>query len=699
MPMLRFLYRKMWNNRWMTLSTLLGLIVAVAFTTSIPMYSDGSLKRVVANTLLDNTDGLPPGSTLIRYQAVGADKADLESLGDVDAYIRDEIPKQIGFPFTTYARSYSIRGSQITPVDPTKTDPSKRRQMTIVTYGGLADHIEMSNGSPFSDQVKNGVIEAVVFEEAMYRNDFRVGDEFNYPITGGQGIAPLKVKVVGTFKPKQEEDPYWYQGFEGLLNSLIVSDEVFQNELLQQKKIPLNLANWYYAFDLREIKTSQLSDLSRILDRLDITLYQKLKDTRVDFSFQDMLTEFKRQSLQMQMTLFTLAAPMIAMVFYYIVMNARQSLDRQRSDIAVLRSRGGSTRQIIWVYLLEGLLLGGIALLIGPVIGWMMAKSIGSSNGFLMFVDRKAVPVGVTTEALMYGGAAVLLAILASVIPAVSFARSSIVSYKQQLARSDRKPFWQKWFLDVLLILLAGYGYYSFQNYQVLSAKTGLTNDQLQVHPLLFFVPALTIFALGLFFLRLFPWLLRLFNWLGKTFLPVPIYLTLTQLSRSSKSYYPLMLLLILTLGLGVYNSSAARTIDLNSTERTLYQYGTDVVLQPVWEAYSEAPPPSPDQGQGGQGEAEAATREAIPAANRKTRRCCTSNRRLKFSARWKAWNMRRECCKRKETSSFPANRLAPVPSWVSTTWTSRKWPGSATICSRRIRGNICNCSALTSMR
>jgi putative ABC transport system permease protein len=128
------------------------------------------------------------------------------------------------------------------------------------------------------------------------------------------------------------------------------------------------------------------------------------------------------------------------------------------------------------------------------------------------------------------------------------------------------------------------------------------------VHPLLFFVPALSIFAVGLFFLRIFPWLLRLFNWLGKRFLPVPIYLTLTQLSRSSKAYYPLMLLLILTLGLGVYNSSAARTIDLNSTERTLYQYGTDVVIQTVWEGFSEStPPPDPGgnqgqgQGQGGQ--------------------------------------------------------------------------------------------------
>src|SRR5690606_8593724 len=141
-----------------------------------------------------------------------------------------------------------------------------------------------------------------------------------------------------------------------------------------------------------------------------------------------------------------------------------------------------------------------------------------------------------------------------------------------------------RWFLDIALVALAGYGYYSFQSYQFLSERTGLTNDQLQVQPLLFFVPALSIFALGLFFLRIFPWLLKLFNWLGKTFLPVPIYLTLILMSRSSKAYYYVMLLLAISVGLGDNNPFAARTVDLNSTERTEYKYGTDVVLQTVFE-------------------------------------------------------------------------------------------------------------------
>lgn len=601
--LLRFLFRKMWNTRWLTFSTLAGLIVAVAFTTSIPMYSDGALKRVVSSSLQEESDGFPAGSLLMRYQATGSDRADLEAFADVKRFIEEDVPNRIGFDYAAYVQQLSIRGAQLSVVDPETVDPSKRRQMTLASMSDFAEHAELTNGTLPSPTVQDGVIEAVVLEDGAFRNFFRVGDSFRYPAFGSN--VPLTVKVVGTYVPKDDTNPYWYQGLEGLVNTLIVDESLMMNELLTQRNLPLNLATWYYAFDLRDIQTSDLAPLSSTLSRLDIELYQHLKDTQVDISFQRMLQDFRSSSLQLQLLLFTLAAPMIAMVFYYIAMNSKQALDRQKSDIAVLRSRGAGTRQIIWMYILEGLLLGGIALILGPMLGWFMAKSIGSASGFLTFVDRKSIPVGFGMDALLYGLAAVAIAIAATVIPAIQAARSSIVGLKQQMARANRAPVWQRFYLDVALLAVAGYGWYLFQERQMISMQTGMTSDQLQVQPTLFFVPALAIFSIGLICLRLFPLFLRFFNWLGRSYLPVPLYLTLAQLSRSSKSYYPLMLLLILTLGLGVYNSSAARTIDQNSTERTLYQFGSDVIISAVWEGFTESagPPPQPDDGgQGGGG-------------------------------------------------------------------------------------------------
>lgn len=589
MAILRFLYRKMWNNRWFTLSTLLGLTVAVAFTMSIPMYSDGALKRLVAKTLEGQTNGLPPASLYMKYQAVGNKETDLEAFRETDQYIREELSVDIGFPVETYYSRISIRNSSIKPADTTLSS-SKFRQLELASQPGLADLIQITQGRMFKESSVDGTIEAIVLQEALYRHEMHLDEVYQYSVIDGNGKQKkFNVKIVGTYKPKDVANPAWsVSGQEILLQSLMVSNKVLNEEVLTKLNIPLNTADWYYAFNLQNIRTSELTSLIHTLDRLDISLFQKFENTKVSLSFLNMLYDFRTQSIQMQGILFALAAPMIAMVFYYIAMNARQSLERQRTDIVVLKSRGGSTRKIIRLYLLEGLLLGGIALFIGSAIGWFMAKSIGSSSGFLSFVGRKAIPIDISSSTILYGLLAVAMAVTASVIPVAVFARSSIVSYKRSSARSDAKPVWQRWYIDIILLLLVAGGWYLFHSNRLLAASTGLSSDQLQVSPLLFFIPALFIFALGLLFLRLFPLLLKLFHRLGRTYIPVTLHLTLTQLSRSAKSYYPIMILLLLTVGLGVYNSSAARTIDLNSTDRTLYQYGTDVIVKTAWEGYQD---------------------------------------------------------------------------------------------------------------
>ncbi|MFD0671971.1 FtsX-like permease family protein [Cohnella sp. GCM10027633] len=601
MALIRFLFRKMWNTRWLTLSTLAGLFVAVAFTTSIPMYADGALKRVVSQSLADNSEGLPAGAMLISYQSTDG-KTDMNGFDNVNAYIENDVRSAIGFPVDASQRSLTLRSAEVYPEDPTKVDASRTRKLTVAAFSDLQAHADQAQGKWFANKSDpDGTIQAIMLDEAMFRNDLHVGDVLFYPVSGGR---ELRVQIVGSFKAKDATDGYWYQGFEGLMNSLFVADNVFVNELNKGMGLPIQIANWYSAFDLREIKTSQLSPLSSTLNRVDIEAFKRLTDTHLTISFAEMLKEFRRDSIQLQTLLFTLAAPMIAMVFYFITMNAQQALEKQRSDIAVLRSRGASTRQIFLLFLLEGSLLGIVALVAGPFFGWFMAKSIGSASGFLVFVDRKSIPIGFSTDSIIAGVAAVIVAIGAAVIPAIVFTRTSIVDYKRQMARTERKPFWQKWFFDVVLLGVAGYGWYLFNERQMVSFATGVTTDQLNVQPFLFFVPAISIFAAGLVFLRLFPLILRLLNAIWKKVLPVPLYLTLTQLSRSSRSYYPLMILLILTLGLGVYNASAARTIGLNSEERTMYKFGTDVIVKSVWEGTAEfAPVDTSGGGQGGGGQ------------------------------------------------------------------------------------------------
>lgn len=588
----------MWNTKWLTLSTLAGLIVAVAFATSIPMYADGSLKRIIAQQINESESSMPVGTLMMKVQGVNINDETLNGMEQVNSFIEEEVPKQINFPYSTFFTQYVFQGSQLVVYDPTKMDASVTRTLTLNMRTGLQEQNELVQGNWYSDKLSTeGAIEVVMLEEAMFRHDMHIGDLFYYRI----GSQRVLMKLVGAINPLDYTDEYWSLGLESYLSSLFVSETLMNSDIIGKYKSQITNISWMYVFDLANIQTSNISQLMSTLNRLDVDLYQKLKNTRVEISFMNDLAEFRKQGNQLQTTLFTLAIPMLAMVFYFIMMNARQSLDKQRNDIAVLRSRGASTKQIVVMYILESCMLGVIAFVLGPLLGFFMAKSIGTADGFLSFVNRKAITIDFTLTTVLAALVAIFIAMLATVVPAIQYARASIVSYKQDLARSDKRPFWQKWYLDVVLVLISAYGWFMFNERNELAMRTGLAAEEMQLQPFLFFVPALTIFSIGLVCLRLFPLLLKLVHFVLKRYMSVSAHLTLVQLTRSIKGYYPLMILLILTIGLGMYNASAARTIDMNDTERMLYRHGADVTIQTAWDGIEERPK-APSGGDGGGG-------------------------------------------------------------------------------------------------
>ncbi|RKP56962.1 ABC transporter permease [Cohnella endophytica] len=584
-----YLLLKMWQNRWFTLSTLLGLTVTAAFAMSIPMYADGTLKRLVSESLQEKTKGLPAASLFMKFQSGGGDETDLEGLAAADAWINEQLPGRIGFPADAFSSRISLPASTVRSADPASASSASRlARMEIAAQSLPQGLLELVDGKMPKDGVQNGVVEALAFNETLSRYGWKVGDSFFYDSKKDDGKTKrLTVRISGTYRLKDEADSSLaIDGKEKLAATLLVSKITMVEGLLKDNKLVLDSASWFFAFDLGNIRIRDLSPLIGELQRLEIHLHGMLANTKVNLSFLDMLYEFNRQSLQLQAMLFALAAPVLAMVIYFITLNAQQSLARQKGDISVLHSRGASPKQIALLYAIEATMLGAAALLIGSGAAWFMAKTIGSSSGFLSFVGRKSIPVGFTGESWIFGIAATLFAVIATIAPIRNYAEASIVEHSRQRARNDRKPLWQRLYLDVALLGAAAAGWYLLDAGQIASVDS--SGGVAQIQPVIFVIPALFVFAAGLLCLRAFPLLLHGWNALLQNRMPVTMYLTLTQLSRSAATFYPLMILLILTIGLGVYDSSAARTMDTNASDRTKYQYGGDVVLKAAWEGVQD---------------------------------------------------------------------------------------------------------------
>nr|WP_233711522.1 ABC transporter permease [Lederbergia citrisecunda] len=293
-------------------------------------------------------------------------------------------------------------------------------------------------------------------------------------------------------------------------------------------------------------------------------------------------------------------------------MISRLIIERQLNEIAVFTSRGASRFQILGIYFIEIAILGVLALLIGPIIGLQLCKLLGASNGFLEFIQRSSLPVKLSLKSYIYALLAVLASIIMIMIPVYRASGQSIVSHKQQMARDIGKVPWYSLIGEFAVLGVAIYGLVAFNRSQKFLQSLDVESSDIMIDPELFFMPALFIIGLGLVALRIYPLILKLIYKIGEKFWPVSLYSTFLQVSRSTKQYQFLMLFLVMTIGMGVFSASAARTINTNLEEQLLYKNGSEIRMLLRWESSRPASgsytPQSPSGQDGGGGESDAAS-------------------------------------------------------------------------------------------
>ena len=127
--------------------------------------------------------------------------------------------------------------------------------------------------------------------------------------------------------------------------------------------------------------------------------------------------------------------------------------------MAILRSRGASTLQVVGISLLQGILLGAVARrrhwsgLLDHTLHRQGACS------FLDFSAAGGLRVSMTPQVLgLWSAWHRDHSHHSSADPDTQRAENTIVTYKQERARSLRVPWWQRYWLDVLLLIPAAYG-------------------------------------------------------------------------------------------------------------------------------------------------------------------------------------------------------------------------------------------------
>ncbi|MDQ3248832.1 MAG: ABC transporter permease, partial [Chloroflexota bacterium] len=342
---------------------------------------------------------------------------------------------------------------------------------------------------------------------------------------------------------------------------------------------------WTMTLDDRPLNPARAARYANGFAKGMSIINQFLPGTRLDISALDPLTQFVRRQAALTTTLLSFNVPALGFLLVFLILIALIVASWQRRETAILVSRGMDMRTVVGLAVLEEAVIYALGVPLGIAFGMGLARLMGNTVSFLSFQARAEFPVSLQGLNPWLVVIALGVALAARLVPTIGAARQSVVVQEREGARPLRPPWWQRVYLDVLLLIPAYYAYGQLQQRGSLAKLVEDKPEELFQDPLLILLPALLIFCAALLSMRLFTWLVRLID-LAAHWTPwTPFHLALRQLGRYGHGYTNALLLMIVALALGIYTSSLAASLDQWLVDRIYYSVGADVSFLPYVEA------------------------------------------------------------------------------------------------------------------
>jgi len=568
----------------MVFCLLIGFIMASAMMSTIPIYMNASLQRMLVKDMdaFQEEFMIYPGSynTSKSFRSGMASDSQLQTMKDYvktvdEQFAALDLPdvgsKKVMLDTYLYCKSFSI------------ADGESAARLTVGGMSDITEHSAAASGRMMQKgQRDDGVFECMATERSLKTNGLALDTVYEIANVMG-GDASIKIEIVGLLDVADENDPYWAEGIDEAYTATVFTDyDTMLDEMLPTGAVNLSKASYNYFIDYTRLDIAQLGGINNSYNKQKETF----KKSGIGFTMpaKDILSDYAKRSEQLTLLLWLLQIPVILMIIFYLFMVSKLNIEQEKNEIAVFKSRGASNRQVLGIYAMESMVLGIITAAAGPFAGLGLCRILGASNGFLEFVNRRAMPVRLTAEAFIYAAAAVLVFFVTTLVPIIPASKTTIVEHKQSKAKKKKHALWEKVGLDIILAGGSFAWLYYYNRTQAKLLELGVTDTTATVNPLMFVTSTAFILGLGLFLIRVYPLFIRIISRIGQRFWSPAQYVSLTNIGRSTTGRERfLMLFLVLTVSLGVFFANTARALNRNAEETVYYANGADIVLTEEW--------------------------------------------------------------------------------------------------------------------
>ncbi len=575
---------------WKLLSAVvIGVLLAVSIMSATVLYFD-SLRNIA---LQHDLQGQNPERLDILIEAKQSPVTP-QSHNNIVSFVEPRLEQRLGgvsAGITTAFKSNTFflanPGDEVPPLS------DDRRRASFVTVDGIeANSTLISGGWPSRTLPVSGdellVVDAAIPAEIAEQFGLAKGDIFTMAPFWEAAHDRVQARVSGVYQRDDPDDLFW-RVFDEALGfgdtsfqfATFIIPEASMLEALGAYFPRLGSSyGWLVDFENERIQAAGSETLQVSLDalrdefRADLDGYRSTSDLGV------VLERFDTRLFFNKIPMFVVLVLIVLVVLYYVSTIAGLLVDAQREEIALLRSRGGTSTQIILIYATEAFVLTAIAIPLGPYLAGGAIGLVGSMPWFSDLNGGNALPIDISATVFRLSALGGMLSLLALLIPSIQAGRIGLLEHRMSVSRPARLPVYQRYYLDLALLGLVLFLFWQLQQRGSFVA-TSIFGEE-NVNQLILAVPAIFLVAAGVVLLRLFPISMEILGRILSSRVMSPItspvlVLGVWQMARNPAHHARLSLLLILTASLGVFAATFAGTLDQSFVDRVLYETGSDI--------------------------------------------------------------------------------------------------------------------------
>lgn len=577
--MLGIMLQKMWHKKWMNLSLLLGCILLVATVVSFPLYQKAAYDRMLHDEIRNYISETGTYPTQLGMKAISKYEKKGKTITKLEKY-QPKICKELGVTTKRLTKYYFLLNSPVKS-EMNRSD-DKDNSLSLAFATDLKDNISIIGGDFYSEDglTEDGAIEVVVPQDLLINKGLLVGERLVFTNLKTADKKPVTMEIKGVFNYRNDDPFYWQMKGKDLALSCFMNEDLFCSMFTGDNAKNYTINCYYYTlFNYEDITADQVS---HILSRTNyLTKKSKYRSVIGDPDYYELFSGYNKKVNRISATLIILQVPVLLMLAAFLLMISGQMYEMEKNEISVIKSRGSSRGQIFRLYLYQGILLTILGGIFGVMLGSVFSRVLGSVRNFLDFNGSRKLDITYTFKSMIYALVAMAITLLTMTLPAIKHSKISIVNLKQS-KNAFKKPLWQRFFLDILLLGISGYGYYNFNKNMADVSGTVLSGDSLD--PLLYISSSLFIVGMGLLYIRIQPLIIKLVFNIGKKHWGPASYISFMETIKQSTKQQLIILFLIMTVSLGMYHSIVARTILENAVMNTEYRDGVDLILAEKWE-------------------------------------------------------------------------------------------------------------------